>query len=160
MSRRLLGLVATLAALLTIPLAGTRSTFVPDWTFKGSTLAGWHVLGAADWKAIDGELVGTPKSADGGWLVLDKSFQDVEFGADFKCVGSCRTGVLLRAEKTPTGMKGVFLSLDAGEVGGYAVTLGADGKELTRQRLRPGGGLMRVAPSVADSAAAAAKTRT
>ena len=157
MSRRLLGLVATLAALLTIPLAGTRSTFVPDWTFKGSTLAGWHVLGAADWKAIDGELVGTPKSADGGWLVLDKSFQDVEFGADFKCVGACRTGVLLRAEKTPTGMKGVFLSLDAGEIGGYAVTLDANGKELTRQRLRPGGGLMRIAPSAAEAAAAAAR---
>ena len=156
MSRRLLGLVATFAALLTVPVAGTRSTFVPDWTFKGSTLAGWHVLGAADWKAIDGELVGTPKSADGGWLVLDKSFQDVEFGADFKCVGACRTGVLLRAEKTPTGMKGVFLSLDAGEVGGYAVTLDANGKILTKERLRPGGGLMRIAPSAAEQAAAAA----
>ena len=142
-----------------MPLAGTRSTFVPDWTFKGSTLAGWHVLGAADWKAVDGELVGTPKSADGGWLVLDKSFQDVEFGADFKCVGACRTGVLLRAEKTPTGMKGVFLSLDAGEVGGYAVTLDANGKVLTRERLRPGGGLMRIAPSAAEAAAAAAAAR-
>ena len=156
MSYRLLGLVATLAALLTVPLAGTRSTFVPDWTFKGSTLDGWRVLGAVDWKAIDGELVGTPKSTDGGWLVLDKSFQDVEFGADFKCVGACRTGVLLRAEKTPTGMKGVFLSLDDGEVGGYAVTLDANGKIVTRERLRPGGGLMRVAPSAAEAAAAAA----
>ena len=156
MSRRLLGLVATFAALVTVPVAGTRSTFVPDWTFKGSTLTGWHVLGAADWKAIDGELVGTPKSADGGWLVLDKSFQDVEFGADFKCVGACRTGVLLRAEKTPTGMKGVFLSLDAGEIGGYAVTLDANGKILTKERLRPGGGLMRIAPSAAEQAAAAA----
>ena len=46
MSYRFLGLVATLGALSTVPLAGTRSTFVPDWTFKGSTLAGWHVLGA------------------------------------------------------------------------------------------------------------------
>ena len=82
--------------------------------------------------------------------MLDKSFQDVEFGADFKCVGGCRTGVLLRAEKTPTGMKGVFLSLDDGEVGGYAVTLDANGKILTRERLRPGGGLMRVAPSAAS----------
>jgi hypothetical protein len=156
MFHRLLGLVAILGALATVPLAGTRSTFVPDWTFKGSTLAGWHVVGAADWKAVDGELVGTPKSADGGWLVLDKSFQDVQFGADFKCVGACRTGVLLRAEKTPTGMKGVFLSLDEGEVGGYAVTLDANGKILTRERLRPGGGLMRVAPSAAEAAAAAA----
>ena len=160
MSRRLLGLVATFAALLTVPVAGTRSMFVPDWTFKGSTLAGWHVLGAADWKAIDGELVGTPKSADGGWLVLDKSFQDVEFGADFKCVGACRTGVLLRAEKTPTGMKGVFLSLDAGEVGGYAVTLDANGKILTKERLRPGGGLMRIAPSAAEQAARRRRARS
>src|SRR5918996_3036157 len=156
MTRRLLGLAAILGALTAVPLDGTRSTFVPDWTFKGSTLAGWHVLGAAEWKAADGELVGTPKSADGGWLVLDKSFQDVEFGADFKCVSGCRTGVLLRAEKTPTGMKGVFLSLDDGEVGGYAVTLDANGKILTRERLRPGGGLMRIAPSAADMAAASA----
>ncbi len=116
MTCRLLALVATLAAVVTVPLSGTRSTFIPDWTFKGSTLAGWHVVGDAEWKALDGELVGTPKSADGGWLVLDKSFQDVQFGADFKCVGACRTGVLLRAEKTPTGMKGVFLSLDEGEL--------------------------------------------
>ena len=68
----------------------------------------------------------------------------------------CKTGVLLRAEKTPTGMKGVFLSLDEGDIGGYAVTLDANGKILTRERLRPGGGLMRVAPSAADAAAAAA----
>src|SRR5215204_6038653 len=156
MSRRLFVLAAIFGALSTVPVRGTRSTFVPDWTFKGNTLTGWHVLGAADWKAIDGELVGTPKSPDGGWLVLDKSFQDVQFGADFKCVGACKTGVLLRAEKTPTGMKGVFLSLDAGEVGGYAVTIDGNGKILTRERLRPGGGLMRIAPSAAEMAAAAA----
>lgn len=156
MSHRLLAMMAVFGALLTVPVAGTRSAFVPDWTFKGNTLAGWHVLGDADWKAVDGELVGTPKSADGGWLVLDKSFQDIEFGADFKCAGACRTGVLLRAEKTPTGMKGIFLSLDEGDVGGYAVTLDANGKMVTRERLRPGGGLMRVAPSAADAAAAAA----
>ena len=53
-------------------------------------------------------------------------------------------------------MKGVFLSLDDGEVGGYAVTLDNNGKILTRERLRPGGGLMRVAPSAADAEAAAA----
>jgi len=158
MSHRVLGIMVAFAALSTLPLAGTRSTFVPDWTFKGSTLAGWHVLGSADWKAVDGELIGKPKSPEGGWLVLDKSFQDVEFGADFKCASGCKTGVLLRAEKTPTGMKGIFLSLNEGEVGGYAVTLDANGKELTRERLRPGGGLMRVAPTAAEAAAAAAAT--
>ena len=147
MSHRLLGLLAILIVFFTVPLTATRSTFVPDWTFKGSTLSGWHTLGAADWKAVDGEIIGTPRSTDGGWLVLDKSFQDVEFGADFKCAGGCRTGVLLRAEKTPTGMKGIFLSLNEGEVGGYAVTLDANGKELTRERLRAGGGLMRIAPA-------------
>src|SRR4029078_5498512 len=64
--------------------------------------------------------------------------------------------VVLRAENTLTGMKGVCLSLDAGEVGTYAVTLDAHGKILTRERLRPGGGLLRIAPSAADRAAAAA----
>jgi hypothetical protein len=54
-------------------------------------------------------------------------------------------------------MKGIFLSLDEGEVGGYAVTLDASGKILTKERLRPGGGLMRIAPSAAEQAAAAAR---
>src|SRR6185436_18230245 len=112
-----------------------RATFVPDWTFKGSTLAGWKVLGQADWRAVDGELIGTPKAPEGGWLVLDKSFQDVQIGADFRCTGGCKTGVLLRAEKTPTGMKGVYVSLAEGETGSFAVTLDASGKELTRNRL-------------------------
>ncbi len=118
MGRRFLGVLAVVAAVtMAAPVSGTRSTFVPDWTFKGSALTGWQVVGQADWKAVNGELVGTPKSPEGGWLVLDKSFQDVEFGADFKCVGGCKTGVLLRAEKTPTGMKGIFVSLNEGEAG-------------------------------------------
>ena len=153
MGHRFFALMAALALAWAVPLAGTRGTFVPDWTFTGSTLAGWQVVGAAGWKAVDGELVGAPTSAGGGWLVLDKSFQDVEFGADFKCTGGCRTGVLLRAQKTPSGMKGVFVSLDDGDVNGYAVTIDASGKIATRERLRPGGGLMRVAPSAAEAAA-------
>ena len=36
------------------------------------------------------------------------------------------------------------------------MTLDANGKELTRERLRPGGGLMRVAPTAAEAAATAA----
>src|SRR5881396_1876885 len=83
MLKRVLMLVV-IAASLRVSLSGTRYSFTPDWTFKGSTLAGWHVLGQADWKAINGELVGAPKSPEGGWLMLDKSLQDVEVGLDFK----------------------------------------------------------------------------
>ena len=140
------------------PLTATRGTFVPDWTFKGSTLDGWHGLGQADWKAADGVLIGTPKSPEGGWLVLDKSLQDVQVGFDVRCTGGCRTGVLLRAEKTPSGgLKGIFVSLDSEDIAGYAVTLDAGGRELTRERLRPGGGMVRFAPTVAEAAAAAAR---
>ena len=156
MAKRVMALTALIAAVLAIPVSGTRYSFVPDWTFKGSTLTGWHTVGQVDWKATNGELVGTPKSPDGGWLLLDKGFQDVQVGFDFKTTGGVKTGVLLRAEKTPAGMKGIYVSLNEGEQGAFAVTLDANGKELTRERLRPGGGLMRVAPTAAEAAATAA----
>jgi hypothetical protein len=147
--------VVLIAVATVVPLRGTRATFVPDWTFKGSALSGWTVLGQAEWKAADGELIGKPKAPEGGWLVLDKSFQDVQFGADFKCADGCKTGVLLRAEKTPTGMKGVYVSLVAGEAGSFAVTLDGSGKELSRDKLASAGGMARFAPTAPPAAPAA-----
>jgi hypothetical protein len=147
--------IAALAALLLLPVFAAGPTFVPDTTFKGSTLTGWHVLGQADWKAQNGEIVGTPKAGgDGGWLVLDRSYQDVGFYALFRCTGGCRTGVLVRAEKTADGLKGIFVSLNEGDVASYRVTLGADGKELQREALRPGGGGIRIAPPLDPNAPA------
>lgn len=140
------------AAALSVPLSGTRKTFVPDWTFKGSALTGFQTVGQAQWSAVNGELVGKPTSPDGGWLMLDKSFQDVQFGADFRCADGCKTGVLLRAQKTDTGMKGVFVSLDGPAAAGFAVTLDANGKELTRQPLAGGGGMARFAAGTSPSA--------
>src|SRR6187549_1740051 len=110
MSKRVIMLVVIVVS-LSASVLGTRYSFVPDWTFKGSTLAGWHVVGQADWKAANGELVGVPKSAEGGWLMLDKSLQDVEVGLDFRAAPGSKTGVLLRAEKTSNGFKGVYVSL-------------------------------------------------
>ena len=66
----------------------------------------------------------------------DQSLQDTGVFADFKCTGGCKTGVLLRAEKTPTGMKGVYVALAGEDLGSYAVTLDASGKEMSRERLR------------------------
>jgi len=138
---------AMAAALLTItPLSGVGPTFAPDATFKGSALTGWHVLGQGDWAARNGEITGAPRpGGQGSWLVLDRSYQDAAFYASFRCGEGCKTGLLLRAEKTPQGMKGIFVSLNPEEVAPYRITLDAAGRELNRERLRGGGGMVRIA---------------
>ena len=148
---------STIAAVaISAALAAVPTVFVPQWTLQGSSLSGWHTLGQAQWRAENGEIVGTPGQG-GGWLVLDKSYQDVGVFASFRCTGGCKTGVLLRAEKTAQGMKGIYLSLNEGDVASYRVTLNAQGHELSRERLRPGGGQMRVAPPPAPPPRAAAQ---
>ena len=146
--RRYLYLAGGLAVLLLlVSLAFPRARdFKPDVTFSGSGLGGWHVLGPADWRAQGGEITGTPRAGgSGGWLVLDKSWQDVAFFADFRCAAGCKTGVLLRAEKTPDGgMKGVYVSLNGGDLASYRVTLDAQGQELTREKLGPAVGTTRI----------------
>lgn len=128
------------------PAANARYSFIPHWTFEGSSLTGWTSIGQASWSASNGELVGTPRSPDGGWLMLDRVLQDVEVGFDLRTTPGARVGLLLRAERTPEGYKGVFVSLTQDDIGAYAVTLDANGRMLTREPLRRGGGLMRVAP--------------
>src|SRR5580765_5289523 len=126
------------------PLIFANRNFVPDWTFKGSSLTGLRTLGHAEWKATNGEIVGTPTSADGGWLFLDKTLQDVQFAANVRCTPDCIGGVMLRAEQTPAGMKGVFVPFGKTDTAAFAVTLGQDGRELTREGLGRAGGMVRV----------------
>ena len=106
-------LISTLAAvpvLLSAIFAATHD-FTPDYVFRGSTLAGWHALGQANWRAENGEITATPQSSDGGWLVLDKGYQDLDFYTEFRCAGECNIGVLFRAEKTAEGgWKGVYVA--------------------------------------------------
>ena len=103
------------------------------------------------WKAQNGELVGTAKpGTSGGWLVMDKGFQDVQLYTNYRCNGDCKSGVLLRAEKTPDGgMTGLFVSLTEGDTGVYALTLDSTGKETARDQItapaRGGGGGRRAA---------------
>lgn len=110
-------------------------TFRADTIFTGSSLSGWHTLGQADWKAQNGEITGAPKQPSGGWLVLDQSFQDIGFYANVTCNGGCKTGILVRAEKTANGMKGILVSVNENDLASYAVTLDAQGNELSRQKL-------------------------
>ena len=146
-SKRLSG-IAAISGFIVLAVWAESPNFIPDSTFKASSLAGWHSLGQADWSAQNGELAGKAKpGGNGGWLVLDKSYQDIGFFASFHCTGECKTGVLLRAEKTADGMKGLYVSLTGEDLSLNRVTLDAEGKELTREKLRPGAEMVRFAPS-------------
>ena len=137
-----------IAAACTIALVlGVRAAdppnFKPDGVFKGSALTGWHVVGDADWTAQNGEIIGKAKAGtNGGWLVLDKSFQDVQLFLNYKCTGECKSGVLLRVKKAAdASLTGVFVSLSDGDTGYYSVALDASGKETARDQLSaPGRG--------------------
>ncbi len=131
--------------------------YVVDTTYKAASLAGWHVMGDATWRAENGEYVGTPKGPAGGWLVLDKPLQDVGIFARFRCTGGCRTGVLLRAEKTADGYKGLYVALAGEDPASYAIKLDASGREVSRDRLRPAGGQVRFAPPAPPAGAGAAR---
>ena len=144
--RFLISTIVVLLSLGTAPLFASGPSFHPDVTFHGSSLNGWHSLGQAKWRADDGELIGTPQAPDGGWLMVDHSYQDVGLFANFRCTGGCETGALFRIEKTADGWKGIYVSLTEPGTPSYRVTLDAQGKILTRDRLRRGGGLIRVAP--------------
>jgi hypothetical protein len=132
--------------------------FVPDEQFKGSTLDGWHKLGAAAWSVDNGELLGHG-TAGSGWLVLDRSYQDTGFYAAFRCKGACDTGMLLRMTKTADGMNGTYYSVKGGTVEAESLTLDATGNIVARQKLRDAGGQFRYAPPMPDPTALPVSTR-
>jgi len=128
-------------------------SFVPDAKFEGSTLAGSHTLGKAEWHAEGGTLVGNG-TAGGGWLVLDRSYQDTGFYAQFRCVGPCDTGVLLRMTKTGVGFVGAYLSVKGNELEAESLTLDAGGNVVQQKKLRNVPGMIRFAPPLPDPTAA------
>ena len=141
--KRLLLLAALLSS---VPGFAAGPSFHPDTTFSGSSLNGWHTFGQTAWRAENGEVIGTPKQGAGGWLVLDRSYQDIGVFSQFLCPGACETGVLLRAEKTPTGMKGIYVALSDPDLPAYSVRVDTQGQIVERNKLRRGGGLERIAP--------------
>ena len=150
-------LIAATALIAIVPVRSAGPSFRPDGRFTASTLDGWRAMGAAAWRADRGEIVGVPKDRAGGWLLLDRAYQDVAVHAVFRCAAGTEAGVLVRAEKTPAGYKGVYVALTGAEVAAYNVTLDPQGQELQRERLRSGGGQLRIAPPPpADTARVAA----
>ena len=146
------------AASGSIIIHGASKNFAPDAVFAGSSLNGWQSIGKASWRAENGEIVGTPTAPGGGWLLSNQSYEDVAVFTSFRCVAGCRTGMLLRAEKTADGgLKGIFVSLNEGDLAAYRVTLDREGNETSKTRLRaPGPGQLRVAPPAPEKPTAAA----
>lgn len=132
---------------------GTGLTFKPDQVFSGSSLAGWESVGTASWNARNGELSTTASSdgtnGTGGWLLSQRSFQDVAVNTQFKCEGDAEAGIVFRLQKTDSGWKGVLVSIKGGEIADYAVTFDAGGKETGREPLKVAGGntLARMSPA-------------
>ena len=140
--------ITAIAVLSFVPVFATVPNWIPDVTFKATSLAGWHTLGQADWRVQNGEVIGTVRTGGyGGWLVLDRSYQDAAFYANFRCNNGCQTGILLRAEKTAEGMKGIYISLTERDMACYRVTLDPDGKELNREKLPPAPTSPRILPA-------------
>ncbi len=139
--------VAMAAAATAAIIHGASKNFAPDAVFTGSSLTGWQPIGQSTWRAENGEIIGTPTAAGGGWLLANKPYQDVAVFASFRCAAGCQTGVMVRAEKTADGgVKGVFVSLNEGDLAAYRVTLDRQGAQTSKERLRgPGGGQLRVA---------------
>ena len=124
-------------------------SFISDAKFTGSTLAGWHTLGRADWRVENGELIGKA-TGNGSWLVLDRSYQDTGFYAAFRCTGVCDTGILLRMTKTVAGINGTYLSIRGTEITGENLTLDPQGNIVDREKLENAAGMIRYAPPRLD----------
>ena len=126
--------------------AQANRNFVPDWTFTGSSVATFQTIGDVDWHAENGEIVGVPRSTAGGWLILDRPLQDTQFASTFRCTGGCKAGVMLRAETAADGIRGAYVALPEGgnPAATFALKLDPQGRELSREPLKPAGGMTRV----------------
>jgi hypothetical protein len=124
---------------------GRGLSFKPDYTFKGSALTGWNSIGTSTWKANNGEIGVNP---NGGTALLasGKSFQDVAVNLLIKAAPGIEAGVMVRMRKSGAGYKALLIAVKDDDVGSYAVTLDASGKEIFRHELRPAGNIIRVAP--------------
>jgi hypothetical protein len=157
MARRLLLFLSggLIAIAVPIVLSAQTGTFKHDWLFKGAALTGTQQVGQVAWRAENGEIIATPSSPDGGWLLLPGGFQDVQVGANFKCAGACQVGVMLRSEKTADGTKGLYAVLAGADRAAQAVTIDAQGKFANREPItRGGGGQARLAPPLPPPAPA------
>ena len=67
--------------------------------FDGHTLAGWSIMGNADWRCKDGVIRVT--RGDPSFLVSNFDIADYELKVDFRCAPETNSGVFLRTAPEP-----------------------------------------------------------
>jgi hypothetical protein len=77
---------------------------------NGKDLTGWKPVGGADWKVVDGMLVGKqgPNNAPGD-LLTEKSFDNFELTVTYKCTWPCNSGVWFRYQNEKTAYQADIL---------------------------------------------------
>lgn len=129
--------------------AGSQFSSAPGSVFDGVSLEGWKVGGSGNWRAQNGELVGSSAAGQTGSLVLDHGLEDFVLKFSFRAE-SGEFGVLLRNaplswsryshpprnadEKT----SGLYVSLSGPHAGAMSlITLNGQGDELDRKPIPP-----------------------
>ncbi|MFL6449429.1 MAG: FG-GAP-like repeat-containing protein [Bryobacteraceae bacterium] len=131
-SRRLI--LAASVFLMFVPRSHEESLTTTVHPLDGTSLGGWHTLGAATWRAERGTISASAKSGSGGWLILDKGYEDFILKFAFQCK-SCGGGVLLRNASLDGGKtSGLYVPLNGPDAASiYRVTLDGQGRELDRK---------------------------
>jgi len=133
---------ATAAAvmLLLLSASGIHAGLPQAPVFNGTSLTGWHVLGGAEWRADNGDIVGTVRNGAGGWLVLDPVYGEAQLDLSFECK-NCEPSVMVRGEKNGDVMSGVDVALSGKDVGSmFRVGLDGQGKVVSRKPMPSFGG--------------------
>lgn len=77
---------------------------------NGKDLTGWNTVGKADWKIVDGMLVGKQGPANApGDLLTEQSFKDFELTCTYKCTWPCNSGVWFRYKNAKTAYQADIL---------------------------------------------------
>lgn len=105
--------------------------------FNGKSLAGWHAQGG-NWRVVNGEMVGSAQDGAGGWLFLDRGYEDLLLELAFRCDG-CDAGILLRNAPLNGGYgrtTGIYVPLVGPDSQGiFRITLDEREKEIDRKAL-------------------------
>ena len=107
-------------------------------------------LGRAAWR-VGATIKKDGRDGEPAWLMIDRPLQDVALFSRFRCVTTCEVGVLLRAEKTAAGYRGVYLAFTPNAAGAYDVEIDSSGAFLKKIAAPRAPSMLRIAPEARNS---------